>query len=177
MPRVIRIEPLEDDTPFPFAPPVRDVRAFAPLLHSPPVDRGPWARWSYVPGPATMVLRGSQPPEKTRLFAGPKTLREWDDPRDALRWLGTQATERATAGPPFKGGWVGWLGYDLGRCFESLPERARDDLHLPLFEFTYHDEVLAFDHVESRAYRVGRVEGAPEQPVLQWAPRASGLAS
>jgi para-aminobenzoate synthetase component 1 len=177
MPRVIRVEPLEDDTPFPWAPPPGDVRAFAPLLHSPADDRGPWARWSYAPGPTTMVLRGALPPGPTRLFAGETTLREWDDPREALRWLGARATERPTGGPPFKGGWVGWLGYDLGRCFESLPTRARDDLQLPLFEFTHHDGVLAFDHVERRAYRVGSRDVAGDGQTVEWSPRPAPLRS
>jgi para-aminobenzoate synthetase component 1 len=178
MPRVITVEPLGDDAPFPWAPPPGDVRAFAPLLHSARDDRGPWSRWSYTPGPATRVLRGCLPPGKTRLFAGSDTLKEWDDPREALRWLGEQATQRPTDGPPFKGGWTGWLGYDLGRCFESLPARARDDLHLPLFEFTHHDGVLAFDHVERRQYRVrSSEEAAIEGRMLPWVPQPSPLVS
>jgi para-aminobenzoate synthetase component 1 len=38
---------------------------------------------------------------------------------------------------PGEGRWIGYLGYDLGRLFEKLPQRARDDLNLPLFVFTY----------------------------------------
>src|SRR5258706_216556 len=34
--------------------------------------------------------------------------------------------------------WVGYLNYDLGRLFETLPDRATDDLNAPLFEFTFH---------------------------------------
>src|SRR5262245_16731945 len=30
--------------------------------------------------------------------------------------------------PPFTGGLAGWLGYDLGRAFERLPQRAPDPL-------------------------------------------------
>jgi para-aminobenzoate synthetase component 1 len=178
MPRVITVEPLERDAPFPWASPPGELRAFAPLLHSSPNDRGPWARWSYAPGPATMVLRGALPPRKTRLFAGLTTLREWDDPREALRWLGAQTVERPTAGPPFKGGWVGWLGYDLGRCFETLPARAADDLQLPLFEFTHHNEAFAFDHVERRQYRVRSSETAAlHWPDLRWVPRPAPIRS
>ncbi len=35
------------------------------------------------------------------------------------------------------GRWIGFLGYDLGRLFENLPGAPVDDLHLPLFAFTY----------------------------------------
>ena len=37
----------------------------------------------------------------------------------------------AAAVPPFGGGLVGFLGYDLGRRFERLPSIARVDQHLP----------------------------------------------
>jgi aminodeoxychorismate synthase component I len=34
--------------------------------------------------------------------------------------------------------WIGYLSYDLGRLFESLPVSATDDLQLPLFCFSLH---------------------------------------
>jgi para-aminobenzoate synthetase component 1 len=48
-------------------------------------------------------------------------------------------------GPPFKGGWCGYLSYDLGRLFERLPTITVDDGAWPLFAFTYHDRVIAWD--------------------------------
>ena len=65
------------------------------------------------------------------------------------------------AGPPFKGGWVGNLSYDLGRCFETLPTLALDDLNLPLFTFTHHGQVAAIDHAEQIAYDCRLSSGIP----------------
>ncbi len=48
--------------------------------------------------------------------------------------------------PPFVGGGVGCLSYDLVRQFESLPSQAQDDLALPDIEFLFVDQVAAFDH-------------------------------
>ena len=62
-------------------------------------------------------------------------------------------TEPPTGGPPFKGGWIGWLSYDLGRWFENLSARTVDDLRLPLFDFTFHPGGLACDHLENRVVR------------------------
>ncbi len=45
--------------------------------------------------------------------------------------------------PPFIGGWVGFLSYDLGHLFETLPSAAADDMAVPLFEFTFHDSLDA----------------------------------
>jgi len=52
--------------------------------------------------------------------------------------------------PRFCGGAVGYVAYDMVRQFESLPETARDDLHLPDCVFFLTDTLLIFDHVRHR---------------------------
>ncbi len=46
--------------------------------------------------------------------------------------------------PPFLGGAVGMLAYDLGRLLESLPDQAHDDLQLPDLMMAWYDVVFAF---------------------------------
>ena len=46
----------------------------------------------------------------------------------------------------FCGGWIGYLGYELGRHIERLPQRAVDDLSLPLVRLCFYDRLLAYDH-------------------------------
>jgi para-aminobenzoate synthetase component 1 len=116
----------------------------------------PWSRWSYDCGPARLALRSDAETLVTTLRGADGVRRTWDDPRDALRWLGDECDEPPQSGPPFKGGWVGWIGYDAGRLFEELPARKPDPLGLPLFEFTFHTEVIAADHVEKEAWRIVR---------------------
>jgi len=48
--------------------------------------------------------------------------------------------------PPFYGGAVGYLGYDLVRSFESLPILAADDLQFPDLHMVFLDIVAAVDH-------------------------------
>jgi aminodeoxychorismate synthase component I len=48
--------------------------------------------------------------------------------------------------PPFYGGGVGYLSYDLVRSFESLPSLADDDLRLPDLHMIFLDLVAAVDH-------------------------------
>ena len=48
--------------------------------------------------------------------------------------------------PPFFGGAVGYLSYDLVRRFERLPSHALDDLAGPDLEFALFDLVAAVDH-------------------------------
>lgn len=53
---------------------------------------------------------------------------------------------------PFIGGAVGYLSYDLGHFIEKLPSTAVDDLQLPECYLAFYDAVIAFDHLEGRAY-------------------------
>jgi len=52
--------------------------------------------------------------------------------------------------PYFFGGAVGYLGYDLVRFFERLPDTGRDDLGLPDLHLMVTDTLLTFDHVRHR---------------------------
>ncbi|MFA4984017.1 MAG: anthranilate synthase component I [Candidatus Omnitrophota bacterium] len=49
--------------------------------------------------------------------------------------------------PRFFGGLVGYIGYDMVRFFERLPDKNKDDLKLPDAAFILTDTILAFDHI------------------------------
>ncbi len=49
--------------------------------------------------------------------------------------------------PRFFGGAVGFLAYDIVRCFEKIPETANDDLGTPDLYLMFTDVVLCFDNV------------------------------
>jgi len=52
--------------------------------------------------------------------------------------------------PRFFGGAVGYMGYDLVRFFERLPETAHDDRALPDLHLLVTDTLVVFDHVRHR---------------------------
>ncbi|MFI5224499.1 MAG: hypothetical protein ACHQX3_09730, partial [Nitrospirales bacterium] len=52
--------------------------------------------------------------------------------------------------PPFLGGAVGYLSYDLVREFETLPSIAKDDLQLPCLQFGLYDIITVIDHQTDR---------------------------
>lgn len=66
--------------------------------------------------------------------------------------------------PRFCGGAVGFIGYDMVRFFEELPDTAVDDLNLPDCTFIFTDTLLIFDHVRHRIRVVcnARLDGDPE---------------
>jgi para-aminobenzoate synthetase component 1 len=49
--------------------------------------------------------------------------------------------EQETALPKgiFRGGWVGYFSYELGRYIEKLPETTIDDLQMPLIRLCFYD--------------------------------------
>ncbi|MEE8124694.1 MAG: anthranilate synthase component I family protein [Nitrospirales bacterium] len=56
--------------------------------------------------------------------------------------------------PPFSGGAVGCLSYDLARTFEVLPERAEDDLRFPDLYFFFVELFVVVDHQTPGAWLV-----------------------
>ena len=64
--------------------------------------------------------------------------------------LNRQRIVRPPDVPPFFGGAVGYLSYDLARQFENLPSLALDDLAGPELEFAFFDLVGAIDHKLNR---------------------------
>ncbi|HAU36760.1 MAG TPA: aminodeoxychorismate synthase component I [Phycisphaerales bacterium] len=52
--------------------------------------------------------------------------------------------------PPYAPGWIGYLGYELGRHIEKLPGRAVRDTHLPDARLAFHDALLIHDGLTGR---------------------------
>lgn len=62
--------------------------------------------------------------------------------------------------PPFQGGAAGVLAYELGSCFEQLPEVPHDELQIPHLAVGVYDWVIAWDHQERRCWVIST--GFPE---------------
>jgi para-aminobenzoate synthetase component 1 len=57
----------------------------------------------------------------------------------------------------FRGGWIGYFGYELGRHIERLPRKAAEDLPLPLIRLCFYDRLIAYDH-QARVFRLVALE-------------------
>ncbi|WP_276313838.1 anthranilate synthase component I family protein [Exiguobacterium algae] len=62
-----------------------------------------------------------------------------------------QAT-RPEGAPPFFGGMIGYVSYDVARTIERLPSEAIDDLETPDLSFLLFDEVAVFDERDELLY-------------------------
>jgi anthranilate synthase component 1 len=80
---------------------------------------------------------------------GGVTERACDDPLALIdQWVGKHETVAVPGLPRFRGGAVGYLAYELARCYERLPAPAADPLGLPLTRLALYDSLLVFDHVQ-----------------------------
>ena len=114
--------------------------AFAPFVQLDSSD--PTSPWRFEASPARAVLRSDALGNVTRL-TGQFGTRTWTDPLEALAWMSETPIEPRAR-------WIGYLSYDLGRLFERLPERAGDELALPLFVFSYHAEMVGGGEIHGR---------------------------
>ena len=107
------------------------------------LEAGAGGRWSYLVPRPSEVLDG---PAGRDLATAARAL------------LARVADERPADAPPFTGGLVGSLGYDLARGLERLPVHARDDLGLPAVRLHLAESVIAFDHAHGEVLVCARDE-------------------
>ncbi len=62
--------------------------------------------------------------------------------------------------PPFQGGAIGYLAYELAHHLEKLPRHAVDDLGLPEMNVAFYDWVIARDHGANATWAIAT--GYPE---------------
>ncbi len=105
------------------------------------------ARWSYLTADPVALLESPSPDADP--FAEARRLVRRLDAGQPFRGLDGNP-------PPFLGGLVGYLSYDLGRRFERLPAIAADDQHLPPLRLALHDWVVAWDRRTGTAWLGGR---------------------
>ena len=49
--------------------------------------------------------------------------------------------------PPFNGGAMGYLGYDVIRQYENIGAVPEDELHMPDAHFLFFKQLIVFDHL------------------------------
>jgi len=116
-------------------------------------------RYSFL-GSEPFLVMSSQGSEIT-LVRGREPEVQHGNPFDAMgKLLEIYKLDHCPAPIPFLGGAVGYFSYDLCHFIERLPSTAADDIKIPESYFAFYDAIVAFDHLEGRAYLVAT--GFPE---------------
>jgi anthranilate synthase component 1 len=123
-----------------------------------------WARFSFVgrDPSATLVLRGGRVELDGALPADLPTDRGMLAALESL--LGQVTSPTFDDLPPLHGGIVGFLGYDVIREVEHLPDVPPDDRSFPDAVMSVIGSLAAFDHWRQRMYLIESVPtgGSPE---------------
>ncbi len=99
-------------------------------------------------GRSVTIYNGDQPHTQT-LAAGQDPLHVLQ--AEMSRYAPPAPPEQVAPGLPyFLGGAVGYLGYDMVRFWERLPEDSADLLGLPDMHMLIADALVAFDHAANR---------------------------
>jgi anthranilate synthase component 1 len=135
------------------------VSAFTKIDHGPSayllesVEGGEkWARYSFLGSGSPVVIRQERGAlmvtRGTRTERVPVSEKPGETPMDRFRDLMAEYRPVTVPGlPRFVGGAVGYLGYDVVRYFEEIPQRRKDELSLPDLAFLLTDTLLIFDSV------------------------------
>jgi anthranilate synthase component 1 len=129
-----------------------------------------WSRYSFigVRSVATLTVRDGA---AHWLGEPPVGVPTSGDPVVALRETVAALAAPGDVGaglPPLTGGMVGFLGYDLIRRFERLPEIAEDDLGLPELGMMLATDLVVLDHHDGSAILVANAvlpDGADDATV------------
>ena len=70
----------------------------------------------------------------------------------------TAPARRLLDGPPFQGGVIGLLSYELGHCWEQLPRVPADDFTTPPLVAGLYDWCLCWDHLRRETYLLAPVD-------------------
>lgn len=132
---------------------VREVRDEPPALLYSGMDPSDLGRHSFIAlHPfARIVTKGGDIEVADRLGLEHPAV----NPLDALRsLLRRYRAEKVPGLPPFQGGAVGYIAYELNRFIEQVPVNNPDDLQVPDIYLVLYDTVIAYDHVAGRAFVV-----------------------
>lgn len=107
---------------------------------------GSWGRWSFVGVHCAATLTVD---DGRACWAGepPAGICDSDDPLEVLAdLLQTLHTPLDPDLPPFTSGMIGYLGYDIARRLETLPDTCVDDLQIPEMMMSLATDLAVLDH-------------------------------
>lgn len=143
-----------------------------------------WSRYSFVGVNCSAML--SESAGQTHWSGNvPVGLPTSGDPIETLRAtleilhtpdvnIGVSANEL----PPLTGGVVGYLGYDIVRRFEKIPNKTKDTLQLPELAMLIATDLAVLDHVDGSVTLIANAinyDNSPDRVELAWSDAVSRL--
>ena len=110
-----------------------------------------WARYSFLGSRPSRVIKSRGNKIEIIDDATETKIFETEDPLEFIKREIIQYKSVSVLGlPRFYGGLVGYIGYDMVRYFESIPDEHRPGLELPDMFFMVSDTVVIFDNLKGK---------------------------
>ncbi|MBI5587488.1 MAG: anthranilate synthase component I [Deltaproteobacteria bacterium] len=108
-----------------------------------------WGRYSFLGAAPRLTVRSKG--NKVEIIEGTSHRTEEGDPIEILKRLVSGFNAAHVEGAPrFFGGAIGYIGYDMVRRIEKLPDTAPKTLDLHDMFFIFTDTLLVFDNIEHK---------------------------
>jgi anthranilate synthase component 1 len=106
------------------------------------------ARYSFLGSGPSLILRSKGSSVEIERLGRVRTIKSTDPLKEIKKLLNNYKFVPVKGLPRFCGGLVGFMGYDMVRFFERIPDANCDDLKLPDCLFLLTDSILIFDHTK-----------------------------
>lgn len=117
-----------------------------------------WARYSFLGSNPSKAIRGWGKKIEIKETGKKPVIFETEDPVEVLKKeLSVYKPVDVPGLPRFSGGLVGYMGYDMVRFFERVPDRKMPGLDLPDMFFMLTDTMLIFDSLKQKIKIVSNV--------------------
>lgn len=117
-----------------------------------------WARYSFLGSNPSKIIRGRGKKIEIREREKKPVVFETEDPVAVLKKeLSVYRPVDVPGLPRFSGGLVGYMGYDMVRFFERVPDSDKPGLDLPDMFFMLADTMLIFDSLKQKIKIVSNV--------------------
>lgn len=140
---------------------------------------GVWSRYSII-GAASRATLTERNGRAYWMGEPPVGIPTDGSPVEVLRdAMATLATDPIEGLPPLTGGLVGYLGYDVVRRWERLPEHSVDDLQLPELSMMLATDLAVLDHADGSLLLVANAvnfDNTDERVDEAWADAVTRLA-
>lgn len=110
-----------------------------------------WARYSFIgiDPVLTITCRGRNVEIRDQGAADIRELSITDDPLDMIKEILSGYKPVEVKGlPRFSGGFVGYLGYDVVKFFERVPDMRRSGIYMPDIFLMLTDTIIVFDSLK-----------------------------
>ncbi|MCX5717678.1 MAG: anthranilate synthase component I [Nitrospirae bacterium] len=124
-----------------------------------------WARYSFLGTNPSKVIKGWGKKIEIRERGRKPVVFEADDPVDVLKKeIALYMPVDVPGLPRFSGGLVGYMGYDMVRFFERVPDSKKTGIDLPDMFFMLADTMLIFDSLKQKIKVVSNVHVEGKSP-------------